>query len=104
MKEIKLFEVRDRGTFVPAMAIRVNDDDDPLLGRAGFGLHPLVILIPMSRFPTTANYDARAWGDRTFATAHDYIERTWNTLIDGDVIDVEYILGETAKPKTSEVR
>jgi hypothetical protein len=34
--------------------------------------------------------------------AHDHIMRHWSTLKDGDVVDVEYILGEAATPKTSE--
>jgi len=34
--------------------------------------------------------------------AHDYIEKHFNELKDGDVIDVEHILGETTKKKRSE--
>jgi hypothetical protein len=34
--------------------------------------------------------------------AHDYIRNNWPTLKDGDVIDVEFILGETNERKISE--
>jgi len=34
--------------------------------------------------------------------AHAYIEKNFHNLNSGDVIDVEFILGETDKPKTSE--
>ena len=34
--------------------------------------------------------------------AHCYIERKWRELKDGDVIDVEFILGETTSIKISE--
>jgi hypothetical protein len=34
--------------------------------------------------------------------AHRYIEENWNALSDGDVIDVEFILGETKEKKISE--
>jgi len=34
--------------------------------------------------------------------AHVYIEQSWALLKDGDVVDVEFILGETIKQKISE--
>lgn len=51
-----------------------------------------------------------AWNDpygwersaRTFPVAHDYIIKNWEKLRDGDVVDVEFILGETKVPKASE--
>jgi len=49
-------------------------------------------------------YDCYDWpaNPRTYRVAHDYIRHNWHTLEDGDVIDVEYILGETEVPKLSE--
>jgi hypothetical protein len=46
----------------------------------------------------------RRWrGDaHTKPQAHQYIEQHWRELKDGDVIDVEFILGETDVKKTSE--
>ena len=35
-------------------------------------------------------------------TAHLYIEKNFDALKDGDVVDVQFILGESDKPKTSE--
>lgn len=43
------------------------------------------------------------WGNRTMREAHAYIEREWKMLRDGDIIDVEFILGETDMPKESEL-
>ena len=34
--------------------------------------------------------------------AHQFIESNWSKLKDGDVIDVEFIVGETDRPKISE--
>ena len=34
--------------------------------------------------------------------AHNYIATHWHDLVDGDVVDVEFILGETAEKKISE--
>jgi hypothetical protein len=36
------------------------------------------------------------------AQAHHHIYEKWDSLEDGDVVDVEFILGETTKPKLSE--
>jgi hypothetical protein len=35
---------------------------------------------------------------RTFPVGHDWIIKHWDELRDGDVIDVRFILGETATP------
>jgi hypothetical protein len=34
--------------------------------------------------------------------AHNFIQAQWDTLTTGDVVDVEFILGETLEPKQSE--
>jgi hypothetical protein len=49
-------------------------------------------------------YDPYHWprDPRTKPYAHVYIEAHWHDLKDGDVIDVEFILGETTSPKVSE--
>jgi hypothetical protein len=49
-------------------------------------------------------YDPYDWprDPRTKPNAHQYIADHWSTLKDGDVIDVEYLLGETLRPKPSE--
>ena len=59
--------------------------------------------------PDTAVFDARlqeidvgAWGGRTYPVAHDWIINHWDELLDGDVVDVEFILGETDVRKQSE--
>ena len=49
-------------------------------------------------------YDCYDWAKdmRTKGTAHNFIAEHWHELSDGDVIDVQFILGETDKPKASE--
>ena len=46
--------------------------------------------------------DPHEWNSRTMTAAHVYIEMHWSELSDGDVVDVEFILGETAQQKKSE--
>lgn len=103
--EIKLFEIRDDGTFIPAMAVLItfkeSDSEAYLLKRAGYATSvPCVLLSKIKGGPMT--YDPSAWGGRTMATAHKYIIERWNDLESNAVIDVEFILGETTYPKTSD--
>jgi hypothetical protein len=35
-------------------------------------------------------------------TAHKYLQENWDSVQNGQVLDVEYILGETDSPKISE--
>lgn len=102
--ETKLFEIRDRMTFIPAMAVRISGADDPLLWRAGFAISEItsVILIHLTR--DQCHYDPFQWGDRTVYTAHRFIEREWSSLKNGAVVDVEYILNESDTPKQSEIK
>lgn len=105
MRETKMFEIRDRATLIPALAIRVaGGPDDPLLWRAGFGYDiPLVILVYLTKME--AQWDPYSWPGlaRTMREAHRHIQQHWFNLSDGEVVDVEYILGETKEPKKSDV-
>ena len=104
MMKTKLFEIRDRGTFMPAMATIMtssNFEEIYLLGSSGFSnSNPLIILHFLEL--NKAHYDAYHWEDRTRFTAHQYIQKNWEKLNSGDVIDVEYVLGETEEPKVSQ--
>lgn len=96
----KLFEIRDRATFVPALAIQVSGDDGYLMRRAGFQ-SPMVYLIMLAT--EKCRYDPYNWDNpRTMGNAHRYIEEHFDDLKDGAVVDVEFILGETKTPKESE--
>ena len=106
----KTFEVRDKGTFMPALAIKLAPDSEAdryLLRRAGFGDEAMtegdyILLYFLS--VGGAEYDPHAWPDssRTRTVAHLHIRERWASLNSGDVIDVEHILGERSEPKTSE--
>lgn len=113
---IKFIEIRDSMTFVPAVSFRVINDDDTmklsrqesyLLERAGFPFceestkyEGRIVLWPMSR--DRVEVDSAKWKDRTFATIHRHLEEHWDDVVSGQVLDVEFILGETTKPKESE--
>lgn len=115
----KAIEIRDVGTFIPAMAIQMVPSASPgsdegaaefyLLRRAGFNLTEPPFSIILCRMEASgvdrnATYDPFAWGTlaRTMHVAHCWIEEHWDEIRSGDVIDVEFIVGERAEPKLSE--
>lgn len=116
--ETKMFEVRDRSTFIPVLAIcpggryspAMSTPERHLWGRAGYGttleaLSGYVLLARIVGGETDLKYDPYSWDmsrGRSMSQAHVYIGEHWDELTSGDVIDVEFILGETAAPKVSE--
>ena len=97
--EIKLFEIRDAATCMPAMAIRVSGEDGAIMRRAGFG-DPMVYLIFLEL--EECRYDPYKWNNRTCKNAHNFIEANWPILESGQVIDVRVILGEQKEPAEAE--
>ena len=96
----KTIELRDRMTFIPAIAILVSGDDGYLARRAGYE-RPCVLFGRLDG-NGPLRCDAFEWNDRTYHVAHLYIEEHFSELPDGAVVDVAFILGETTEPKTSE--
>ena len=102
----KALEVRDEGTFIAVLAVDMqpaNEGQRYLLRRCGYACdgRPNVIMTRLDGDGRATN-DPYAWGGRTYPVAHDYIIDHWAELADGDVVDVQWILGETAAPKRSE--
>lgn len=102
----KIFEVRDRATFIPVLAIKLVSDDkhvERLIRRAGFmedGIDILVTKLAGEQI----SYSAVVWGgSRTMTVAHNFITANFDELKDGQVVDVEFLLGETSEPKVSEL-
>lgn len=109
--EVKLLEVRDHGTFMPVIAIRLsaaNEAERWLLGRAGYGLTPdeqgqyvLLAGLEADKGLTYSPHEHRP-GTRTLMVAHGHAILHWETLEHGAVIDVAFITGESTVAKTSE--
>ena len=109
---VKLFEVRDQGTFMPVMALKMHAESAPeswLMARAGYGPDAMshqdyVLFAPIDGSAIgEINYNWSKWDSRTRLQAHRFIEEHWDELKSGDVVDVEYILGKTAEPARSEM-
>lgn len=102
----KALEIRDEGTFIPALAVDMNPSNAEqryLLRRCGYPCEdqPNVILTRLDGSGKATN-DPYEWGGRTWPVAHHYILEHWDELNDGDVVDVSFILGETTEKKVSE--
>lgn len=105
---VKAIELRDRMTLIPAIAIKLrpeNEKERRILAHAGFGgtIESQEAYVMLSALRTgQITYDTFAWNDRTFHVAHEYIEKHFDELKSGDVVDVQFILGETKEPAVSE--
>lgn len=101
----KIFEIRDRATFIPVVAVQfvpANAQEHYLLRRLGFDLNKHPVVVHVTTPDGSSQNDPIAWGGSTMSYAHYYIEEMWDSLQSGQVIDCEYIRGETDTPKQSE--
>ena len=106
--ETKLFEVRDRGTCLSVIAIRLGPENEAeryLAARVGYGLtkeeqEDYVLYAGLEEFEM--QYDYHKQSNRTRHVSHKYIQDHWDELNSGDVVDVEFILGETQTKKVSD--
>jgi hypothetical protein len=114
--ETKIIEIRDEGTRIIALGLKfrgLNEWEKDALFCAGYGATDddrewYVVLMPLNGGVETARCDPYGWPGRTMHEAHKWLrdERgAWDSLpFSGAVLDVQYLLGETDAPKTSELR
>jgi hypothetical protein len=116
----KIFEVLDRATCMPVVATRLETDfsqpleegavaimrEHKLLTRLGLDSNDSykILLSVIGSGYADSQIDPYGWGDsRTRVTAHKYIEKHFDTLENGAVVDVEFILGECEQPHPSDL-
>ena len=110
MLDTKMFEVRDSATRVPIIVCCVKGalfSERMMLRSAGWGTDTILSdkLVFMLRADGEQGYTPIVLynlNDRTFHVALKYISEHFDELHNGDVIDVEFILGETEIIKTAE--
>lgn len=105
--QVKVIEIRDSMTYFALLCVNMQPDNDAQryhMRRVGYPCdgHPNIVVTKLSADNAKATNDYFAWGDRTMAVAHKHITEAWDALRDGDVVDVEYLLGETKQSKESE--
>jgi hypothetical protein len=105
----KLLEVRDSMTLLPVLAMKPetphNEAERWLWGVAGFGDPTGRVFVTKldNAAPFTSDpFKHDDHGTRTMKVAHQFIAEHWDELAPGDVVDVEFILGETMQAKTSD--
>lgn len=104
MMETKLFEIRDSCTLYLVTATKMISEkgiEKHIIKKAGYGLsNPSILITDIET--KEASTDAYSWGGgRTMKEAHLHIKRNYDELKTGDVIDVEYLLGEKDEPLTT---
>lgn len=103
--KIKMIEIRDRATLIAAVAIKMEADGEAqerFLGRCGYPWDGAVVaLLRLDDMRGHVNPDD--WSGRTMPAAHQYVYDNFDTLEDGQVVDVEVILGEKDTPKEPEI-
>ncbi len=122
---MKFLEVRDRATYIPVLALLPSEVSfaglsefalsepercriiDHGLSRSGWPIvrednPPAILVVRLDK--VDAKSDPYDWptSSRTMQAAHEDIRRRWNELRSGDVVDVEFFLGETKTRKTSD--
>lgn len=108
--EIKLLEIRDRGTCISAIAIKIVSRDEVekwLVERAGYvgeAGHDEILLGNLDGGSFRMEMDPYKWpgSSRTMRYAHLHINDRWEELKSGDVIDVQFLNGERLAPKISD--
>jgi len=105
--ETKLFELRDHGTFIPLLCIKVsrlneNPFEAKMAWRYGYSDNGSIIVTHLAVPERGCHADPFEWRDRTFHTAHLHVAANWDKLRSGDLIDVRILLGETTEPCASE--
>ena len=110
MSIVKFLEIRDRATCITAIAVKFSPESEQerwLLMTAGFGnlvveQQEYVLFGSINGGARDIFTDPYKQQDRTMHTAHLFVRKNFDDLKNGQAIDVEFILGETDKPKTTD--
>ncbi len=109
---IKMFEVRDEATCIVVLAYRMmpaNEAQQLLLERCGYGSSATdqssyVWLQRIDGGEGAGTSDVFKWGNsRTMHGAHIYIKKNFDSMKDGEVVDVQFINGRTTVKKVAEI-
>lgn len=108
--DAKCIEIRDEGTCISALALRMIADDpveEAFLRRSGYSSTGNAIVL-LRLDDQKATVDPYLWypmglGGRTMQIAHDYLDKFWPTIVHGQVVDVRVILKEATERAEPEI-
>lgn len=106
----KVFELRAEATFMVIMATKISAENEAerfLLSRSGFGrsnddFKKYILLQPINGGEGFCTTDAMKHGIKELTIAHQFISQYFDNLVNGAVIDIDFIEGRTENPKKSE--
>jgi hypothetical protein len=107
--EVKLFEVRDVGTTMVVIGLRLgaqSQKESRMLSRCGFEKPSDYVLcgdLDGGKFAMTYDKYDFCQDSRTKFVAFGYIQDHWDRLETGAVVDVEFVLNERSEPKAGEI-
>ena len=104
----KLFEIRDEGTLIVALAVKLSPScqvEQRCLARAGYarGGNDVWLTKISGGYGKGTSDPFRHGLGRTMRFAHKTIEKQFDRLDTGAVVDVHYMLGETPEPCKSDL-
>lgn len=105
--EAKVLEVRDRATFIPMLAVllspaNVEESERYLMRRSGYEKDRRYLVMTPLGGHLPIRTDANDWSNPRMRALHGHVLDKWSELKSGQVVDIEFALGETSEPKTSE--
>lgn len=102
-ENIKIVEIRDIATFIPALAIKTIGGcprEKFIFKQIGYW-QPCILLIslqtPWFSARSSSEWEKQDMG-RTMGIAHKYIEENFDSIVSLQVIDVEFLKGEKDHP------
>jgi hypothetical protein len=101
---MKYLEIRDRATRIDVIAVIAEPTDcvGSFYLRSNGYEDPVIFIMRMNDGKGSSCPYSWDNNSRTMRLAHQYIEKHYHKLSSGDVVDIEFITGETTTKKTSE--
>jgi hypothetical protein len=103
---VKALEIRDEGTCISMLAIKPiaeNEAQRAILRHAGYGDGTDYVVL-VGAHDWEGGYNPARQRGHTRQVAHHWIKTHFDELKDGDIVDVEFILGKRAAPKETEIQ
>lgn len=101
--DAKMLAVMDRGTHIPLIAFKVSPNtmkECVMLERHDFGVNPHEHTFFYDISSGTCSHNPyKMEGSYTLTPACKHIRDNWGSINSGDLVDAEYIRGETSEPR-----
>lgn len=100
MIESKIFEIRDKGTYIPILAVLMESNDPAENYHLKRFSWSHIYVFKIANGEPVFKWE---WEGRRISVIYPHITKHWYELQSGSVIDIQVLLGETTEPATSEM-